>query len=626
MGKPQIVEDDFEEVHDELQPGHKLLQGQFTIDAFLNSGGFGITYLARNSLDRKVVIKECFPGAMCRRTATSVQARSRAHIRSYASVVGKFVDEAHSLAKVKHPNVVGVHQVFEDNKTAYMVLDFVEGQDLLEMIEGKKKLPTAKQVETILRKLLDAVGHVHKQDILHRDISPDNILLTSDMEPILIDFGAARQDAVKEERAQMRVVKDGYSPQEFYLAGAEQGAYSDLYALAATFYHLITGELPVNAQSRIASIAGGEDDPYVPLAGKVKGYSNTFLSAMDKALSTLPRDRFASADDWLAVLDGKQAAKSSGMSKATPTAATSAKPKPATKSRTRVLAAIGLAVPIMGGVYVMQSNSADPLEAVATPTAESTQASVDVAAAIPGLETASELTEQEAPASDLTALLSIEAAATGQPETALPEAGSLADENLSAALNLGASLEAAEPASELPAGIESFNLPQIQSAWTIDLTAVPADGIYAINGIALDAVGDVVDAVGDVDTALHQIMQPPEGSTLELSVLESNAETAAVIDTVSVPVIHRTSLPDGAVFEARMADDLWTTTVIKAPAESNFQVDDVLMGDLSTEQPFKTRASLPEALVQAYAQDADGLTLAVQRQGSIAAAGFLLPR
>ena len=634
MGKPRIAEDEFEEVHDELQPGHKLLQGQFTIDAFLNSGGFGITYLARNSLDRKVVIKECFPGAMCRRTATSVQARSRAHIRSYASVVTKFVEEAHSLAKVKHPNVVGVHQVFEDNKTAYMVLDFVEGEDLLATIDGKKKPPTPKQIEEILRKLLDAVGHVHKQNILHRDISPDNILLTADMEPILIDFGAAREDAVQEERAlsEMRVVKDGYSPQEFYLAGAEQGPYSDLYALAASFYHLIMGELPANAQSRIASIAGGEDDPYVSLVGKVDGYSDAFLKAMDKALATLPRDRFTSAAEWLAMLDGKQVAKSTGTSKAIPKAAlVGAQPKSATKSRARVLAAIGLAVPIMGGIFVMQSGSDEPSVEVATPAAESTPATVVETAAIPGLATAPELSEQEAPASDLTTLLNIEAAATAQSETATPEAGALANEDLSAALNLGAPAaveepaaeaepaEVAEPAPELPAGFESFNLPQIQSAWTIDLTSVPADGIYAIDGVALDGVGDV-------DTALHQIMQAPEGGTLELSVLESNAEDAAVIDTVTVPVIHRTSLPDGAVFETRMTDDVWTTTVIEAPAGSSFKVDDILMGDLSTDQPFETRASLPEALVQAYAQDVDGLTLAVRRQGSIAAAGFLLPR
>jgi len=249
----------------------------------------------------------------------------------------------------------------------------------------------------------------------------------------------------------------------------------------------------------------------------VDGYSNAFLKAMDKALATLPRDRFTSAADWLAMLDGKPAGKgagpSAGTSKATPKAAIAPKPKPETKSRARVLAAIGLAVPIIGGVFIMQSGSDDTSAAVATPTAtaESTPASVDVAAAIPGLETAPELSAQEAPASDLTTLLNIEAAATAQPETAAPEAGAVANEDLSAALNLGAPaeveapIEAAVLAPELPDGIESFNLPQIKSAWTIDLNAVPADGIYAINGIALDAVGDV-------DTALHQIMQPDRSS------------------------------------------------------------------------------------------------------------------
>ena len=129
-----------------------------------------------------------------------------------------------------------------------MVLDFIEGSDLLDVIEGKAKRPEPAQIEVIFSKMLDAIGSIHELDMLHRDISPDNILLTPELEPVLIDFGAAREDIDQEDRAlsEMRVIKDGYSPQEFYVAGAEQGPSSDLYALAATIYHLITGELPTN--------------------------------------------------------------------------------------------------------------------------------------------------------------------------------------------------------------------------------------------------------------------------------------------------------------------------------------------------------------------------------------------
>ena len=141
MAKAQPIEnpDDKDNFVDELKPGTKLMHGQYVIESFLNAGGFGITYLARDSLDRKVVIKECFPGAFCRRSRAVVQARSRAHQNELKSIVRLFVQEARSLAKLDHPNIVGVHQVFEDNDTAYMALDFVSGRDMLDIIETRTR-------------------------------------------------------------------------------------------------------------------------------------------------------------------------------------------------------------------------------------------------------------------------------------------------------------------------------------------------------------------------------------------------------------------------------------------------------------------------------------------------------
>ena len=121
---------------EELPRGTQLLSGQYTIDSYLNHGGFGITYLATDSLARQVVIKECFPGTLCRRSRLAVQPRSRAHVKDLHSVVRLFVKEAQSLSKLDHPNIVGVHQVFEDHGTAYMALDYVKGSDLLSYIEN----------------------------------------------------------------------------------------------------------------------------------------------------------------------------------------------------------------------------------------------------------------------------------------------------------------------------------------------------------------------------------------------------------------------------------------------------------------------------------------------------------
>ena len=304
MAQQKAVEaqaDNLDDIVDELAPGTKLLRGQYTIVRYLNSGGFGITYLAKDSLDRNVVIKECFPSSFCRRSKTVVAARSRAHTAELRSVVQLFVREARNLAKIVHPNIVAVHQVFEDNFTAYMAIDFIDGLDLQEVIEGKGPQPTAQEIVVITEKLLAAVGFIHGNDMLHRDISPDNVLIDKKGEPILIDFGAARDEASQKNRAMsaLRVVKDGYSPQEFYIAGSEQGPWSDLYALGATLYHLISGNAPTNGQARLAALAEGRPDPYLALDGRFPGYPTGFLKAIDKAMSTLPGQRVQSAQEWL---------------------------------------------------------------------------------------------------------------------------------------------------------------------------------------------------------------------------------------------------------------------------------------------------------------------------------------
>ncbi len=288
-----------------LRPGVVLNNGQFKITKFLASGGFGITYLALDSLDRTVVVKECFPAALCRRQGNLVVPLSTTSQDQFMSVVRLFVREAKAMSKLVHPGIVGVHQIFEDNDTAYMALDLVDGCDLMDVIEQKAIDATPDRVVRWLRHVLDAVEFIHAHDVLHRDISPDNILIDADDMPILIDFGAAREHATKASRAltTLRVVKDGYSPQEFYVEGSAQNSSSDLYALGATFYHLITGEAPPNSQARLAALAEKRDDPYVPLRGRMKGYPDGFLVALDLALAVLPSARLQSAQAWIARVD-----------------------------------------------------------------------------------------------------------------------------------------------------------------------------------------------------------------------------------------------------------------------------------------------------------------------------------
>ena len=298
LADPEIFADD-------LKPGATLLAGQYTILGFLNSGGFGITYLAKDSLERTVVIKECFPNTLSRRSGSIVRARSRKHTGEFQSFVQSFIEEARSLARLVHPNIVGIHQVFEDNDTAYMAIDFIDGKDLHDILDSTDQAFTPEETVALLKKMLSAVEFIHQAGILHRDISPDNILIDKTGNPVLIDFGAASEQVVRATRVLTgrRVVKDGYSPQEFYLTGAAQSAASDLYALGATFYHVITGKVPPESQRRLAMVAEGSPDPYVPLAGRFPGYPPGFLESIDQATRVLPRDRIQSATAWLEMIE-----------------------------------------------------------------------------------------------------------------------------------------------------------------------------------------------------------------------------------------------------------------------------------------------------------------------------------
>jgi serine/threonine protein kinase len=306
----ESIADDLELAERVLPVGTVLCGGQFTITGQLGAGGFGITYRAAdNVLGRTIVIKECFPEDFCIRKGKNVVARARAHEKPVESIVRMFIREARSLAKLRHPNIVGVHRAFEENETAYMALDLIDGRDLFDILQTNAKALSPARVKHILMQMLDAVEEVHGLDLLHRDISPDNIIIEKTGTPVLIDFGAAKGDSSRHTRAvsSLLVVKDGYSPQEFYVAGSEQSPCSDLYALAATFYHVLSGQAPANSQSRMIEMVGNKPDPCLPLVGRIPGYDDAFLSAIDLAMQVHPTDRIQSAAAWKALIAGSYA-------------------------------------------------------------------------------------------------------------------------------------------------------------------------------------------------------------------------------------------------------------------------------------------------------------------------------
>lgn len=286
---------------DELPPGSVLFHGQYTINKVIASGGFGITYCATDHHGKDVVIKECFAGTHCRRLHSKVRPRSAGSQREMSKILKNFLKEARSLSTLDHPNVVHVHQVFQENDTAYMVMDRIHGDDLLNVIEADQIKRTPGWIAALTLKMVAALSYVHANDILHRDVAPDNIFIDSSHQPVLIDFGAATwiSDQGSEGKSALSVVKDGYSPHELYFAGGNVGPWSDVYALGASLYHAISGNAPADSQTRIAARAERGPDPLVSLAGHYPGYPTGFLESIDKALKMFPAERYQTAESWL---------------------------------------------------------------------------------------------------------------------------------------------------------------------------------------------------------------------------------------------------------------------------------------------------------------------------------------
>lgn len=278
-----------------LQIGTELV-GDYRIDRVLGAGGFGITYLAEEiALARAVTIKEYFPADFAAR-ADGIDAvpRSQGCAGDYRWGLDRFIEEAQTLARFDHPNIVRVYRYFRANNTGYMVLHFEEGQSLKAWLKSLGRAPRQKELDQIVPPLLDALELVHKNDYLHRDIAPDNIMIRKSGEPVLIDFGSARGEIASHSKTVSALVKPGYSPYEQYAeTSRQQGPWTDIYALGATLYHATTGKRPPDAPSRMVK------DELVPAReAAVSSYRANFLRAIDRALSLSVEARPQSIAAW----------------------------------------------------------------------------------------------------------------------------------------------------------------------------------------------------------------------------------------------------------------------------------------------------------------------------------------
>ena len=237
-----------------LAPG-TVLQGKYAVGKVVGCGGFGITYVGYDlSLEKKVAIKEYFPAELATREAgsTTITPYTGNRKEMYDTGIEKFLDEARRLVKFKDtPGVVSVFDVFEQNNTAYIVMEFVDGKTIKQMMkEAGGKLPANQAIELMVP-VLNALDEVHKEGIIHRDIAPDNIFVTADGQVKLIDFGAARY-ANTDEKSLSIILKHGFAPPEQYRSHGKQGSWTDVYACASTLYLMMTGKLPDNSLEREA--------------------------------------------------------------------------------------------------------------------------------------------------------------------------------------------------------------------------------------------------------------------------------------------------------------------------------------------------------------------------------------
>lgn len=268
-----------------LEPG-PIVGGRYVLGLVLGyPGGFGITYRGLNIVDgSKVAIKEFMPSQLAGRSrhGTSIRPLGEKHAKHYEHLLMRFRGESEILRSLAHPHIVEVLDFFEQNDTAYLVMPFIEGITLAEYVERAGGKISFESALAIMTRVMDALRFSHARNLIHRDVSPENIFITLDKRVILLDFGAARSPIPGLELT--CIMKLGFSPLEV-IRGQQQGPYTDVYGVAATIYNACSGrELPF-AVDRL------EGEAVMPLRALGVKISDEAEAALTVALALQPSNR-----------------------------------------------------------------------------------------------------------------------------------------------------------------------------------------------------------------------------------------------------------------------------------------------------------------------------------------------
>ena len=276
-----------------IVPG-TILDDKYMLGRVLGYGGFGVTYIGWDLvLQRKVAIKEYLPSEFSTRAygETKVAVFSGDKAKQFEDGKAKFIDEAKRLAKFQgEKGIVNIFDSFEENGTAYIVMEYLEGETLEEYLRREGKIPAEKAVK-LLSPVIESLDKVHTVGIIHRDVSPDNIMITKDGRVKLIDFGAARYATTTASRSLTVIIKPGYSPEEQYTSRGEQGAYTDVYSLGAVLYKMVTGEKPPDALERRANYEKKGKDILIPVHKLSKNVPKNIEYAIYNAMNLRIEDR-----------------------------------------------------------------------------------------------------------------------------------------------------------------------------------------------------------------------------------------------------------------------------------------------------------------------------------------------
>ncbi len=286
-----------------LPAGYRLQD--YVIERVLGQGSFGITYKAHDTkADDFVAIKEYFPREFSSREVGSnvLASGDQQDVDDFAWGLSKFVEEATTLTRFQHPNLVSVQRFFKSNGTAYLVMDYCDGEPLDSILDRENTLDYGR-IASLLKPLLDGLECVHRADVVHRDIKPGNIYIRSDGTPVLLDFGNVRNALGSHSRSIALVATPGYGAPEQYGSAGKQGPWTDIYGIAATLYRCITGRKPQAAPDRQLG------DELIPLSESAfASYPRHFLKAIDSALILKPELRPKSVAVWRnALFDAKPA-------------------------------------------------------------------------------------------------------------------------------------------------------------------------------------------------------------------------------------------------------------------------------------------------------------------------------